>query len=143
MSKEAREQALKLLSVKMRCEREVREQLRRKGYSSADIADAIEYLYRFDYLDDLKYCEAFIHDRLNFNPCGRLKLLYDLQQKGIERQRAEEAVEAFLPAETERAIARRLWAKKAQQATETDKIKRYLSGKGFETELINSLDNDG
>ena len=91
----------------------------------------------------MKYCEAFIHDRLNFNPCGRLKLLYDLQQKGIERQIAEEAVEAFLPAETERAIARRLWAKKAQQATETDKIKRYLSGKGFETELINSLDNDG
>ncbi len=141
MSKEAREQALKFISVKMRCEREIREQLRRKGHSSADITDAVDYLYRFGYLDDFKYCEAFIHDRLNFNPCGRLKLLYDLQQKGVERRLAEEAVDAFLPVETERELARGLWAKKAQQTADTDKIKRYLSGKGFEAELINSLDN--
>ena len=88
MSKEAREQALKFINVRMRCEREIREQLRRKGHSSADITDAVDYLYRFGYLDDFKYCEAFIHDRLKFNPCGRLKLLYDLQQKGVERRRS-------------------------------------------------------
>ena len=87
MSKEAREQALKFLVSRMRCEREVREHLRKKGHSRADIDDAVDYLYSYEYLDDLKYCEAFIHDRVQFNPCGRQKLFYDLSQKGVSRQR--------------------------------------------------------
>lgn len=142
MSKEAREQALKFLVSRMRCEREVREHLRKKGHSRADIDDAVDYLYSYEYLDDLKYCEAFIHDRVQFNPCGRQKLFYDLSQKGVSRQTAEEALDTFLPWEEEQALAERLWQKKAQQETDPLKIKRYLNGKGFGPDIISSLGDD-
>ena len=139
MSKEAREQALKFLVPRMRCEQEVRQQLRKKGHSQQDIDDAIDYLYSFGYLDDGQFCEAFIHDRIKFNPCGRLKLIYDLRQKGIDRRLAEEAAAKYLPWEDERELARALWQKKARQVAEPEKIKRYLSGKGFDLEIILSI----
>ena len=142
MSKEAREQALKFLVPRMRCEQEVREHLRKKGYPGSAIDDAVDYLYSYDYLDDFKFCEAFIHDRILFNPCGRQKLIYDLRQKGVSRQTAEKAADAFLPWETERELAERLWQKKAQQETESIKIKRYLSGKGFGSDIISSVSDD-
>lgn len=142
MSQDARKQALKFLTVRMRCEREMRAHLYKKGYSAADIDDAIDYLYQYGYLDDFKYCEAFIHDKVSFNPCGRLKLLYELRQKGVEASVAEEALDTFFPWETEQELALQLWQKKAQQVADADKIKRFLNGKGFSADIITSIAPD-
>lgn len=138
MGDQAKRDAMKFLTSRMHSEFEVRQHLIKKGHEAALIDEAVDYLYQYRYLDDLKYSEAFIHDRIRFNPCGRSKLYYDLKQKGVDTLTAEEALSRYYSVEEELSLAEKLWQKKAQQkpGIEVEKIKRYLASKGFSYEII-------
>lgn len=135
-----KEKALKFLVYKMRSEHEVRQHLKEKHSATNEaIEDIIDYLYSYNYLDDEKYAVAFIKDKLNFSPIGRIKMKYELAQKGINSSIIEIMIEELYPLEKEIEIAKKLLLKKGRASHSTQKNRTYLYSKGFSISSIEGL----
>ncbi len=81
--KTAREYAMYLVSVTSCTEHKLIEKLRKKGvYSSAEIADALEYVKGFGYVNDLRLAQATL-PRLAERLWGRTRICYYFKSKGI------------------------------------------------------------
>ncbi len=75
---QAKETALKYLTVRLRTRQEVKQLLQKKGYTAEITAQVLEFLERYQYLDDAVYCRSWISDRVRFHPCGRQKMAFEL-----------------------------------------------------------------
>lgn len=139
MLEKAKAQAMKYLLGRMRSEKEIRQYLYKKHYDHDIIEAVIAFLYQYQYLDDLKFCEAFINDRINLKPCGRRKIRQDLREKGVKGDIIDLALEKYFPYETECEAALRIAERKTAQNIEPLKIKQHLAYKGFDYELIESI----
>lgn len=120
--------AIKQISRSIKSESEIRAKLEQKGYTEQDINGAIEKLRSYGYVNDTAYAHAYVStygkDR------GKLRLVYELSAKGIDKS----IIEEVLP-DTEEENARTLAQKKVKKYTEKEKMIRYLMGRGFEFEL--------
>lgn len=76
--------ALKIVSIKMRSEKELKELLKKKGYNFSEINYAIDKLKKEGYLKHEVYIEAYIHDMLNLYLIGEAKILNDLIKLGFK-----------------------------------------------------------
>lgn len=139
MLEKAKQQALKYLLIRPRSEREMRQYLQKKQYERDIIDKVIAYLQQYHYLDELKFCEAWINSRINLKPTGRYKIKNELKEKGIDGTIIDEALMQFYPYETELALAQQLANKKASQNLPYEKIKRHLAYKGFDYDLIEAV----
>ena len=90
----ATEAALRLLTVRPRSEREVRDRLRRKGYGAAAIDATIAKLEGWRYLDDAEFARAWVANREANQPRGRRLLEQELRQKGVEREVVRDTIAA-------------------------------------------------
>ena len=90
----ATEAALRLLTVRPRSEREVRDRLRRKGYGAAAIDATIAKLEGWRYLDDAEFARAWVANREANQPRGRRLLEQELRQKGVEREVVRDTIDA-------------------------------------------------
>ena len=133
--KACRRAALNILEYKSRTEQELRQKLLTKGFSSALVEDAVAYAASFGYINDLRYAETYILNRMDQK--SRQKILIELSQKGIGRDTAEEAWENVSPEDRdEREILRSELQKKLPDAGSLDeKEKRrlyaYFMRRGF------------
>ncbi len=87
----AKKRALYLLTDMDRTEKELRDKLKKTGYSDDTIARTIEYVRSFGYIDDRKYAEKFIYAARGRK--SRVKIIYDLTAKGVARELIDEAFE--------------------------------------------------
>jgi len=78
--------ALKIVSLKMRSEVELKSLLKKKGYNTKEIDYAIDKLNKEGYLNHAKYIEAYIHDMLSLYLVGESKILNDLIKLGFNEQ---------------------------------------------------------
>jgi regulatory protein len=90
----ARAAALRLLAVRDRSGKEVRERLE-KRFSEEEVNDAVEFLTKLGYLDDLRYAENYVAYRNEFRPRGNYLLQMELRTKGV----SDEIVERVLNSE--------------------------------------------
>ncbi len=78
---EAYDNALTYIEYKMRTEKEIKENLEKKNYSTEVINETIDRLKKENYLNEDKYIEAFVNDKINLSKDGPYKIkrsLYDL-----------------------------------------------------------------
>lgn len=137
MNDNLKEKTLKYILYKMRTEKEVRKFLREKhGAEQEEVEDIIQYLYSYNYLDDEKYAEMFVRDKLRFSPVGRIKMSYELSNRGISSDVISNIVEEYLYLEKEVEIAKYLLEKKGKLADSTVKKQRYLYSRGFSNSAI-------
>lgn len=90
---ECREYAVKLLSVKDRTERELRERLEKKGYSAEEIDDAVAVMTEYNYIDDRSYAEKYVSDGINLRGHGFGRIKTELLRRGVSREIADEVIE--------------------------------------------------
>ncbi|NLK65437.1 MAG: hypothetical protein GX289_10115 [Tissierellia bacterium] len=133
------------ISVLSRCaksEGELRLKMQRKGFEPKLIDNAIIKLKKQKYLDDERYCEMFINDKINISNHGIRKIKEALYYKGIDKKLIEEKIK-IITAESEEGRAYQLGGKKLSSIKENDtrkkmaKLSNYLIGKGFEYETVN------
>lgn len=129
MNQEVLNKAVKYLGVRMRSEYEIKQYLHTKGYEDADIAEVLQILREYKYVDDLAYAGAFIRDRLNFNPCGSKKMYAELRKRGINGNIINQALADNMCAEIEAEAAEKVALK--QRTDSREKLLRYLLGRGF------------
>tara|TARA_B100000686_G_scaffold282636_1_gene305160 strand:+ start:5512 stop:5955 length:444 start_codon:yes stop_codon:yes gene_type:complete len=104
--------------------------------TAEELSLMLDSLERCGFLSAKRMVEQVVHIRRN--RFGSRRIIYELQQKGID----EELILAVLPRlnKTELKVARIVWQKKfgiaPANATERAKQIRFLIGRGFATEII-------
>ncbi|NLM12215.1 MAG: recombination regulator RecX, partial [Epulopiscium sp.] len=114
----AKDIALKFLSYKARSEKEVRDKLVSKEVESMTIDRVIEFLKRYDYINDEKFANSYVRERIRLKLEGRKKLVYDLRQKGIKQEIIDHVLDNTDIDEIDQAI--KLLEKKVHDKTELD-----------------------
>ena len=133
---------ISVLSRYAKSECELRLKMKNKGFEPQLIDNAISTLKERKYLDDERYCEMFINDKINISKHGVRKIKEALYYKVIDKEIIEEKIKN-ISAESEEERAFILWEKKLLNIKENDnrkkmaKLSNYLIGKGFEYETVN------
>ncbi len=133
---------ISVLSRYFKSEYELRLKMKNKGFKPQLIDNAISALKERKYLDDERYCEMFINDKINISKHGVRKIKEALYYKGIDKEIIEEKIKC-ISAESEEERALLLGEKKLLNIKENDnrkkmsKLSNYLLGKGFEYETVN------
>ena len=89
----AQDTALNYLSRRMRCTAEVENKLLEKGFAEDTIQKVIEFLNKYGYLDDFKFCRAYIKDCVNLKPKSKFAIKYELKKMGIRQDVIEKAID--------------------------------------------------
>lgn len=132
---------ISVLSRRANSEYELRLKMQDKGFDSQLIDNAIIKLKEQKYLDDERYCEMFINDKINISKYGTRKIKEALYYKGINKEIIEEKIKN-ISTEDEEERAFKLGEKKLISIKEEDTLKKgrklsnYLIGKGFEYETV-------
>ncbi|MBO5376102.1 MAG: RecX family transcriptional regulator [Bacilli bacterium] len=136
--------AIKYITKKMRCKKELKEYLSSKEVDLKEIEKVIEILEKNGYLNEEIYVESFINDKIILSNDGPNKIRKELQTKGINTKTIEEKIVIF---EKEQQIEKinKIITKiiKSNKNKSTyilkNKIIDYLSNLGYEKSLILDL----
>jgi regulatory protein len=135
----AKSHALKYLAYRPRSIQEVKDYLESKKYDKQIITEVIKYLIDLSYLDDDKFCQAWIESRCRFKPKGQKGLRYELRNKGIDNSLIEKSLAENFPPETELEIAKNLITRKflaKNRSSSQEKVMAFLYRRGFSKDII-------
>ena len=115
------------------CAADVRRKLYEWG-TPADFFDFIEQkLYENDFLNDARFCRAYVHDKVEYQKWGRLKILAGLRAMQLPESEIDEALKNI----DEFAYFYNLrYLMKQRKNDSEDKLLRFLSQRGFTYEEI-------
>ena len=71
---------------------EVERKLRKWGVDDDDIDSIIDRLKSDDFLNEERYCKAYINDRFRLNHWGKVKIRYELGKRDVDRQYIDAAL---------------------------------------------------
>ena len=74
---------VKYITVRIRCTKEIKDYLRKKKVSEEDISLIIDKLNSNNILDDDKFCECFIKDKIRFTSWGPYRIIRELNNYNI------------------------------------------------------------
>lgn len=142
--KKCKSTALRIIERNYKTEKEMYNKLIEKGYDEKTVILSIEFLKEYNYIDDVRYANMYIRDRLRTQ--GKNKIKYALIQKGINENIL---LDVFSEVDTnlEVDIATNLAKKRYDvlKKRESDKYKlsqklyRFLVGKGYGFDLVSQV----
>ncbi|MCD7819657.1 MAG: regulatory protein RecX [Lachnospiraceae bacterium] len=138
LPKRARLRALHLLEKMDRTEYQLREKLRLSAYPEEIIEDAVSYVKRCHYIDDLRYARNYVESHISEKSIRQLE--NEMYTKGIPRELISQVLsESELP--DEEAQIRKLLAKKhydplCSDQKERQKIYAFLMRRGYNMSAI-------
>ena len=125
------------------CTHEIAEKLRRKGYSSMQVAEITASLRANRFIDDRRFATAYVHDKYTFSGWGRLKIKNGLRAKFIspdiiDEVMAEEIDPRGYLLTAFRAIRSRLRTLPADlpRLEARNKLMRFAASRGYEASVI-------
>ncbi len=123
------------------CAAEVREKLRLWGATTADADRIVAYLSAEKYLDELRYCEAFVRDKFRFNRWGRIKIGVMLRAKNLPDDCIAQALAQIADDEYQQTLSDLIRAKERTLKFRDDydrrsKLMRFAQSRGFELDAI-------
>ena len=134
--------AYRLLAVRARSEKELREALLRKGFDPDLIAAAIAQCKEQRFIDDADFARQFVQSRLLNRPKGRTRLILELRQKGVDAATIAATLDELLPAEHQAALADQLAEKLRKRLANLppqkarQRLSDFLRRRGFNWEMI-------
>lgn len=140
---EALKRAATFCAAAEHCPAEVRERLPRWGIADARVADRIvEHLRREGFVDEGRYCRAYVRDKYRFAKWGRLKIAQALRAKHLPSDDIAQALLEEIDEDEYQAILRALLDAKQKVTRARDgyelraKLMRFALGRGFEPDAI-------
>jgi regulatory protein len=140
LRRRVRDKAVDLLARAPHSVYSLRLKLLKRGFEARLVEQVLESLGEKGYLDDRRFAESWLRERIRRRPEGRALLLAGLLRRGIGRKTAEEAVSRYLSPSLEREQALRA-LQKLRRPGETDTIKlaKKLRARGFPYPLIRQV----
>ena len=138
----AQDLALSYISGKMRTEKEVCGKLRLNGFDEDIVKKVLDFLKKYDYVNDYNYCLAFIRQSLKLNPMGYFAIRQKLKITGVEDYNIEKAwnesnVDQLKYAEL--ITDKKLKGKKIADEKEMRKLQDFLLRKGYSYDIIKDI----
>lgn len=142
-----KEKAISLLKNRDKTEYEIKEALKKNGFSEIEIEDTIEYLLRMKYINDEEYAARFIEISMG-KKRGPLRITRELEAKGVHFSIIENALYDNMDSDWEWETAETIVASiKSKNSGLNDdkvlaKIVNKLNYEGFSEEIINDIVED-
>lgn len=109
------------------CAADVRRKLSEWG-APEDLFDEIEQsLYANDFLNDSRFCHAYVHDKLEYQSWGRLKIQAGLHALQLPETSIREALDSIDETDYFRILTRLIQS----SGREGDRLLRFLLQRGF------------
>ena len=130
-----------LCSKAEHCSWEMTEKMRRWGIDEQVQARIMQHLTEEKYVDDERYCRAFVKDKIRYNKWGRRKVEQALYAKHIERNIYQQVLDEVDDEEYLSVLRPLLKNKKRQlkglgEYEANGKLFRFAIGRGFTTDII-------
>lgn len=124
-----------------KCEQEVRNKLQKWGIGSSDTDKIIEHLITEGFIDEERYCNAFVKDKFRFNRWGKTKIAFMLRQKGISADVVNQAIDDCIDYDEYLSVLTELLAAKKRSIKTDDrrqlqaKLYNFAASRGFESSV--------
>ncbi len=123
------------------CEADVRTKLQTWACAPEHIDKIIDYLKNENFLNEQRYCNAFVRDKFRFNQWGKTKIAMMLRTKNIAEETIAEAIDQIDDATYQQTVTTLLQTKLKglKYRDEYDrkaKLIRFAQGRGFEYGII-------
>lgn len=144
-TKTAQEALQSLMRLCARAERSSGDALRlmrRWGVADADAQRVVARLIAERFIDDRRYAECFVREKINLSGWGAYKIKMSLRQKGVSQQIIEEVVEPMfgevdMSKRLEALLLRKLPTIKAKSNYDARaKLIRFGASRGFELDMV-------
>ena len=89
---EAKQKAVRYLSLRIRTEKEVRDKLKSEGYDRVCISRVVDELKAIGYINNQLYAQKYVYDRSKLKPMSKKMMKLELMSKGIPEETAEEVL---------------------------------------------------
>lgn len=124
-----------------RCVSEVTAKLTAWGVPHCEQEKIITRLIEEKFINEARYCHAFVNDKVRFNRWGRIKIRAALSEKRLPRELINEAMdnideEQYTTSLAEVIAAKRKELKGVNDYTTKQKIMRFATSRGFEPAMI-------
>jgi regulatory protein len=137
-----KQQAYRLLAYRSQTSSELRDRLRRRGYTATIIEEVLRQLASDGYIDDRKIGLDWARYRLQGTPLGHRRLSWELQRRGVPSELVEEILrEVYRDFDemtlAEQVVRKRLGSKELPRSPrERQRYARYLFSLGFEADTV-------
>ena len=124
-----------------RCISEVSTKLTTWGVSYTGQEKIIARLIEEKFIDEVRYCRAFVNDKVKFNRWGRIKITAALREKHLPQEYIKEALDnidedIYLQSLKDVIEIKRRELKGADDFATQQKIIRHAATRGYEPSLI-------
>lgn len=123
------------------CEADVRTKLQTWACAPEHIDKIIDYLKNENFLNEQRYCNAFVRDKFRFNQWGKTKIAMMLRTKNIAEETIAEAIDQIDEETYQQTVTTLLQTKLKGLKYRDDydrkaKLIRFAQGRGFEYNII-------
>lgn len=136
----ALEKVVAFASLRPRSKKEIMDYFRRKNTNVLIHWYLIEKLEKYGLLDDNKFAQWWVRQRLEFKHKSKKDITFELRQKGIDSNIIKNVLDDSEIDEVKIAselIAKKLYKwQKYEEDVRRQKISQYLAGKGFSWDVI-------
>jgi len=142
-----RQRAFRYLGRRQHSTSELRIKLKQKGYETEFINEVLEDLKQKDYLDDTKFAEMFVEEKIKLKLWGEQKLRSELIKRGINSKIISDVLRNIISDEDKLNNAKIIASKKydtlKNRNLENDVIKRklftFLNSRGYNYDVIKEV----
>ena len=138
--KEAREKAMQWCSRREYCSKDIFDKVVSWGCTADEAHEVVDFLIEQNFLNDRRYTEAFVKDKLRFNKWGRVKIAFMLRAQNIERNIVEDVLSDIDQTEYNKILTSELQKKYKSIHGNAFEVKgklfRFATGRGFEPEVV-------
>jgi len=137
--------ALRLIEMRRRSTREIRDKLVMKGIDKSEIETVCSELETIGLLDDEKFARDWIENRQHFRPTGVVRLRQELFAKGIDREIVDQAIREYknnsdeFPAALDLARRKLKLYRKLDADTAKRRLAGFLARRGYETSIVSKV----
>ena len=141
--KEIRDKAMQWCSRREYCCKDVFDKAVSWGCTHAEAREVVDFLVEQKFVDDRRYTEAFVKDKLRFNKWGRVKMAYMLRTQNIDKVLVRDVLSEIDETEYHKILTGELQKKHKTLSGNAfgirGKLFRFAAGRGFEPEMIHKV----
>lgn len=145
---EALNKAASYCTLCERCTSEVRTKLTTWGIQPSSQKQIIDRLIDEGFINEKRYCKAFVNDKLRFNHWGRIKITAMLREKKLPHELIKEVTDEIDETEYMHILTSVIENKRKEQKAPEEyankqKLIRFAASRGFEPDKIMQIINLG
>jgi regulatory protein len=139
--------AMTLCSKREYCREDIHVKLLSWGNNEKDCDKILNTLEKENFINEIRYCEAFTRDKFRYNKWGKVKIATHLKSKKIPSEKINKALdlidnELYINTLKDLLAVRNKNITAKNQYDLKGKLLRYGLSKGFESSLLYDILND-